>query len=170
MAKKAGRPTVMTKEVLDRVFREMAEGASERAIFRADDMPDWSTWCKYKIKHCDDSIFISHYAHAKELGLKVWEQDILEISDDESRDYQVSTTTYEKKDGTVVTKKDVKSDNTAVSRDKLRVDARKWLMSKMASKVYSDKVQQEVTGKDGAELQQPIFIIETATKPEGQES
>src|SRR5258708_21712114 len=32
------------------------------------------------------------------------------------------------------------------------VDARKWLMSKMAPKKYGDKITQEVTGKDGAAL------------------
>jgi hypothetical protein len=40
----------------------------------------------------------------------------------------------------------------AVQRDKLRLDARKWLTGKIAPRLYGDKLQQELTGKDGAPL------------------
>ena len=44
-------------------------------------------------------------------------------------------------------------DATAVARNRLRVDTRKWMLSKMLPKVYGDKVTQEHTGKDGGPMQ-----------------
>ena len=44
-------------------------------------------------------------------------------------------------------------DATAVARNKLRVDARRWLASKMAPKKYGDKVQAELTGAGGGAIQ-----------------
>lgn len=44
-------------------------------------------------------------------------------------------------------------DSTAVQRNRLRVDARKWLLSKMAPKKYGDKVTQEHTGANGGAIQ-----------------
>ena len=54
------------------------------------------------------------YEIAKESGYKVWAEEILDISDDSSGE---------------------------TPRDKLRVDARKWLLSKVMPKVYGDRVQ-----------------------------
>jgi len=43
-------------------------------------------------------------------------------------------------------------DATAVARNRLRVDARKWAASKLKPRVYGDKVTQEHTGKDGGAI------------------
>jgi hypothetical protein len=42
-------------------------------------------------------------------------------------------------------------DHEHVQRSRLRVDARKWLLSKLLPKQYGDRV--EVTGKDGGPLE-----------------
>ena len=47
-----------------------------------------------------------------------------------------------------------------IQRSRLRVDTRKWIMSKLAPKKYGDKVTQELTGKDGAELIVNVNISE----------
>jgi|GEM_PF-907448 len=39
-----------------------------------------------------------------------------------------------------------------IGRDRLRVDTRKWLLSKMYPKKYGDKMSTELTGKDGKDL------------------
>ena len=44
-------------------------------------------------------------------------------------------------------------DATAVARNRLRVDARKWAASKLRPSKYGDKVTQEITGKDGGAVQ-----------------
>lgn len=40
------------------------------------------------------------------------------------------------------------ADKDAVQRDRLKVDTRKWLLA--LPKIYEDKLNAEVTGKDGA--------------------
>ncbi len=39
-----------------------------------------------------------------------------------------------------------------VQRSRLRVDTRKWLLSKALPKMFGDKITQELTGKDGGPI------------------
>jgi hypothetical protein len=61
--------------------------------------------------------------------------DILEIADETGRD-----TKFVGENDTPV------PDNEWISRSKLRVDTRKWLMSKLAPKKYGEKQQVELSG------------------------
>lgn len=133
-----GRPPIFTPQILDEVLEWISKGKSEYGFFLQEGRPGWSTWTKYKREHPE---FIAKYLWAKADGYQVWEYEIDKISHDESRDMQP--------DG----KGGFKSDNTAVNRDRLKVDTRKWLMSKLLSKVYGDRVSQEVTGADGGPIQ-----------------
>jgi hypothetical protein len=47
---------------------------------------------------------------------------------------------------------EVAETSEAVARNRLRVDTRKWLASKIMPREYGDRVQQEVTGTDGGEI------------------
>ena len=58
-------------------------------------------------------------------------------------------------------------DATAVARNRLRVDARKWLAAKMAPKKYGDKVENVVTGADGGPVRHRVEI--GFVKPEPRE-
>lgn len=78
---------------------------------------------------------VEQYACARAALLEYWAQDIVEISDDGSRDTITSKDGYDS------------PDNEWISRSKLRVDSRKWLLSKLMPKVYSDKLA--LTGEDG---------------------
>ena len=49
-------------------------------------------------------------------------------------------------------------DATAVARNRLRVDTRKWLAAKMAPKKYGEKSTTEVTGKDGAAIDMSLSV------------
>lgn len=40
-----------------------------------------------------------------------------------------------------------------VQRDRLRVDARKWVVSKMLPKKYAERITQEITGANGSPIQ-----------------
>lgn len=62
--------------------------------------------------------FSAQYTRARELQMDALGEDVLEISDNDG-DPQ---------------------------RDRLRVDTRKWLMSKIAPKRFGDKIQQEHSG------------------------
>lgn len=69
------------------------------------------------------------YALACEARSDAIFEDILDIADDSSADK------YEAEDGTE------RTDTEAIQRSKLRVDARKWMLSKLAPKKYGDKIE-----------------------------
>ena len=77
-------------------------------------------------------------------------EDILEIADDTSRD-------------TIDTENGEKANSEWISRSRLRVDARKWMLSKMMPKKYGDKITQELGGIDGAPIETSHII--TFIKP-----
>ena len=82
-----------------------------------------------------------HYVRAREAQADTFAEEILQIADDGRND------TYVDDEG------QVKVDHDVIARSRLRVDARKWLASKMAPKKYGDKITQEHTGAGGAALQ-----------------
>lgn len=146
--KPTGRPTLFTEELIDKILEQIADGANERDIFKQEGYPIWRAWTAFKRKESinENSTFMPQYRMAFEDKYLCWESLITNISDDQSRD-QVP-------DG----KGGYKSDNTAVNRDRLRVDSRKWLMAKALPKVYGDKLQQELSNPDGTAFA-PILNI-----------
>lgn len=75
-----------------------------------------------------DPDLADQYARARELGLETMAEEILEISDDGLND------SYVDENGNTRTDYDV------VARSRLRVDTRKWLLSKCLPKKYGDKL------------------------------
>jgi hypothetical protein len=49
-------------------------------------------------------------------------------------------------------------ENNLVQRNRLRVDTLKWFTSKIAPKLYGERIQAEVTGADGGPVQQAMTI------------
>jgi hypothetical protein len=91
------------------------------------------------------------YAHAREIGLEVMAEEILEIADDGSMDVTVDPQTGK-----------VSVDHEAVQRARLRVDTRKWLLSKLHAKKYGDKLDVTTGGNPI-----PVPVIQLAHgKPE----
>lgn len=107
------RPSSYTVAVGDLICERLAQGESLRAICASDDMPDRKTVLRWKK---DNEAFRLQYAHAREDGMDAWADLILEIADEEI-------------------------DPERVAQAKLRVDTRKWLMSKLKPGTYGEKVQ-----------------------------
>ena len=128
---KRGRPTKFTQEIADEVCRRIAEGQSLRAICEDDHIPSLGTVLGW-VRHPDYTAFFDQYVRAREAQAHLIEDEILSIADDASRDF------VKKEDGTEVV------DNEAIARARLRVDTRKWLLGKLSSKRFGDKV--EVSG------------------------
>lgn len=82
----------------------------------------------------EDEEFAKQYAHAKELMADRMADEIREISDDGSNDWM-------DREGMRA------GDHEHIQRSKLRVDTRKWLMSKMMPKKYGEfkQVDQTIT-------------------------
>jgi hypothetical protein len=84
------------------------------------------------------------YARAREERAEVLADEIVSIADETE-----VVSVVDKQTGAV----ELKLDATAVARNRLRVDARKWAASKLKPRVYGDKVTQEHVGKDGGPIQ-----------------
>ena len=124
--KKLGAPSTYTPELAAAICEHIAAGKSLRTIAALDGMPAQSTimvWLDGK--HPD---FTEQYARAREAQADKLAEEILSIADDGRSD------TYIDAEG------NTKSDPEVIQRSKLRVEARKWLASKMAPKKYGDKM------------------------------
>lgn len=126
------RPTEYTKELATYICQELAEGRSLRSICKQEDMPARSTvydWLDSNLHGFPDQ-----YARARTRQAETMLDEILEIADDSSQD-------------TTIGDSGPKPDTEWISRSKLRVDARKWAMSKLAPKKYGDSKAIDLTSK-----------------------
>lgn len=147
----AGRPTDYNEEIAKTICERLSDGESLRAICLADDMPNKGTVFVWLSKHKE---FADQYAKAREVQAERMAEEILEIADDGRND------TYETENG-------VGTNHDVIARSRLRVDARKWLASKMFPKKYGDKVQQEVSGPDGGAVQVKGEVTFKIVRPDG---
>ena len=132
--KKNGRPTKYSDKLADRICQKIAEGYSVRSICKEKDMVSMQTlfrWLREKDK------FREQYAHSCEERSYAQAEEIIDIADNATNDYMEKL----EGDGYIFN-----SEN--VQRSRLRIDTRKWLMSKMNPKVYGDKLDMTTNGND----------------------
>lgn len=121
-----GRRTEFTQAIADIICDRLAEGQSLRSICESGKIPCQSTIFKWLREQPE---FSQQYARARESQVEHYANEILEIADDGRND---TTTDCH---GKVIVDHDV------IARSRLRVDTRKWLMSKLAPKKYGDKLE-----------------------------
>lgn len=139
-----GRPTKYTQEIADLICARLATGMSLRAACRPNDVVAESTarsWAQDP-KHP----FSAHYVRAREIGYLSLADECFDIADDASNDWMVR----EGKDGESL---GWQLNGDHVQRSKLRIDTRKWMLSKCLPKIYGDRVSTEISGPDGAPIQ-----------------
>ena len=112
-----------------------------RAVCRAIEL-DHSTVLQWV--RDDREGFANQYARAREMQVEAWADLIVAEAEDSSKD----TVTLTRRDGTEYTA----PDQEWISRSRLRVDTYKWLMSKLASKKYGERVQAEISGPNGGPI------------------
>lgn len=100
-----------------------------------------------------DEAFSDQYAKARQAQITRWEDEIIEIADDASNDWMEREGKDGEGSGWAV-------NGEAIGRARLRVDSRKWIMSKRLPKVYGDKVAH--TGPEGGNI-----IIEVVRLTDG---
>lgn len=125
-----------SQDIVKKVCERLAQGKSLRTICKEEDMPDLSTifdWLAIKPE------FAEQYARAKEAGAEAWADEIMDIADNGTNDWMEA----KKKEGTVVL-----LDREHVERSKLRIESRKWLLSKLKAKKYGEKLDMTTNGKD----------------------
>jgi hypothetical protein len=137
-----GRHSDYTPELADQICDLISQGNSLRQIEDMEGMPGKSTIFRWLGKHAE---FRDQYARACEVRTEAHADEILAIADDGSNDWM------QKNHGESIVWVE---NGEAIRRSQLRIDSRKWLMSKLAPKKYGDKITQEQTGPNGG----PIII------------
>ena len=124
------RPTDYTPEIATAICRALAEGRSLVSICRDEEMPARSTVYEWLDANTDG--FPDRYARARARQADAMADDILDIADETSFD------TIDGKHGPL-------PNGEWIMRSKVRIDARKWLMAKLAPKKYGDSKQLDIT-------------------------
>lgn len=133
-----GRPSKYTQELADRICERLAMGESMRSVCRDESMPAMSSVFKWLR---EDQSFSQQYARAKQESADAMAEDILTIAE----------ATF----GMVQENPNIAG--PMVQAQRLHIDTKKWLMSKMQPKKYGEKLDLTT---DGKELPQPIMKLE----------
>ena len=138
-----GRPSSYTPQKAEAVCALVAEGASLRAIEAIDWMPSKFVILTWLQKHQE---FAAQYARAKEAAADRMAEDIVAIADEP-----------------VPLLDNGAMDSAAVQRNRLRVDARKWVAAKLKPKKYGDASLLKLEGGDGGPVR--IEVVRRADAP-----
>ena len=140
----AGRPTLYSEELASRICSRIATSSDGlKAICAEDKMPNPDTIYLWMMKHKE---FSEKYARARQDQAQLLADEIVEISDE--REYVSIPTKNGSYDAI---------DRGATERNRLRLDARKWVASKLLPKKYGDKPIQ-VGGIDGKPIEAAITV------------
>jgi hypothetical protein len=132
--KPRGRPCTYSHAIAEKICERLAGGESLRKICEDKRMPPAPTVRGWVVD--DRHGFAERYARAFDMGMDEIADEILAISDE--------VEVIAQHEGKEV---QMKMDTAAVARNRLRVDARKWLLAKRAANRYGDKQQVEHSGK-----------------------
>jgi hypothetical protein len=135
-----GRPEIFTPELALAICEQISTTSkSLKTICLDENMPSVGTILKWLNE--DKEGFLGQYDRAKQNQAEFMAEEMIDIADDGSNDFMTITG----KGG-----QEYEVENKEVtSRSRLRVDTRKWLLSKLKPKKYGDKVQQEISGANG---------------------
>lgn len=132
----AGRPSEYTEEAGTIICLRLAEGESLRSVCRDDAMPDKTTVLRWLARYPE---FRIQYAQAKVDGAEALAEELFEIADDGTNDWMELTDSDDNPYG-------YKANGEHIQRSKLRIDTRKWYLSKIMPKKYGDRIQTEHSG------------------------
>jgi hypothetical protein len=145
-----------TQAVADEICRRLAEGETLRQICNSaresdPEFPDHSTVCGWQNQWPE---FAKQYARARSEGLDVMAQEIIAIADTPQEGVKVKVLP----DGKTET-----THGDMLEHRRFRVDARKWLLSKMRPEKYGDRTALEHSGPAGSTLR--VIVEDAAAKP-----
>jgi hypothetical protein len=125
-----GRPSAYTEAIATEICQRLADGESLNSICKSDHLPAVSTVISWTIDNRGG--FSERYARAREIQLDRVADEILDLVDDSRNDFVERASN----NGDVATV----FDREHVDRIRLRVDTRKWLLTKLKPHRYGDKV------------------------------
>lgn len=119
-----GRPTIYSDEIAGKICNRLMEGESLVSICEDKDLPSTSTvynWLN------DLPEFVDKYTRAREVQAERYADEIVKLSDNNEGD--------------------IKSRGLTIERNKLQIETRKWVASKLLPKKYGSFKSVEVKGE-----------------------
>lgn len=120
---KRGRKSTYTPEIADEICDRLGQGESLRSICRSEGMPPPSTVRWWVVD--DVNGFAAQYARSRDFGLDEMAEEIIDIAD---------------------TRTDGHDD---VGHRRLQIDARKWILCKLAPRRYGDRTAADLNVTSG---------------------
>lgn len=147
-----GRPTDYSQELADRICEQLAIGKSLRTTCKADDMPEIRSIFRWLRLYPN---FSQQYAKAKEESADALFEETIDIADDGSNDWM---------DNNDPDNPGYRLNGEHYQRSRLRVDTRKWMLSKIKPKKYGDKIEHEHSGKLSLEQLVTLSLNESGSQ------
>ena len=131
------RKTIKSAALCERILTSIAEGKSLRESCDKENLApgNWINWIN------SDKQLLEQYTHAREVRAELLFDEMLDIADEVSSDTIIDDNGNEK------------ANSEWIARSRLRVDTRKWYLSKVLPKIYGEKITAEVTGPNGGPLE-----------------
>jgi len=120
------------EDTFNDILYEIEQGNSLISILRRKEFPSTATFYQWLEADEDKA---KRYVRACEIRADVIFEDIIDIADHSNEDHTPFTGA------------------NVVQRDRLKIDARKWIVAKLHPKKYSDRVYQDIT----THQEQPLF-------------
>lgn len=139
------------ERIFNKVIVEMISGRSLRSIMKEDWTPNLTTFLEWVEA---DEEKAKQYARAFNMRADYLFDEIIDIADDDSGDVKINALGQEVMDGEFV------------QRSRLRVDARKWVVSKMNPKKYAERL--ELDNKHSGSVN--IISLGSGKKPDESDS
>ncbi|MFD2597514.1 hypothetical protein ACFSQ3_01015 [Sphingobacterium corticis] len=154
-----GRPDIWIEEkraeAIEAIINRICDGESLRSILlyaNRDILPSMSLFLKWV---SEDNQLKDQYARAMDIRSDMLFDEILEIADESNADTDLSD------EGKMIIRGDI------VQRSRLRIDARKWALSKMQPKKYGDRLDVDHTSSDGSMSAPTKIVFTRGSNPDG---
>lgn len=149
-----GRVRTYSNSFLQTICDRIANGETYMAMERKGEAPDWATFYRRMNQSSD---LRSAYAAAQQARTARWAEELTEISDDGTNDYVIRIGRNGKAYEAL--------NDEHVRRSTLRVDTRKFLLSKLMPRVYGDRI--EHTGAGGGPIEHHHTVSAAMTQTLG---
>ena len=131
------RPSIYERDKAHEICERLAAGETLRQICQTPGMPAEATVRLWALDNRDG--FAELYGRARNIGLDCIGDGMIDIADDGTNDW-------------METEHGEQPDHEHINRSRLRIDTRKWLLSKLRPDKYGDRITQEHTGPGGEAL------------------
>jgi hypothetical protein len=158
-AHKEGGFGIYSDKLVTEFCERMCQGEAPNQICKDPKMPSYPTIIRWSLSNDPKyEVFRVMYEEAKKIMWMYRADELVDISDNSANDFIDRYNKFTEETERVL-------DPENVQRSKLRIDTRKWLLSKLLPHIYGEKVDVSVGGRDGKPIQAMVL---TATAEEAE--